>query len=116
MGYDGHFAERFMGEPEGVALFYNRDKFHLEETKSFHLNDLVAHSFKQTEIPKFAEVVLLTSLRHQTSNNLLVVGKCIFYYTVIYGVDEIMCNFVQYIFPKIIVKVMRSCPITKDII
>ena len=65
-----------MGEPEGVALFFKREKFHLEEIKSLHLNDLVAHSFKQTEIPKFAEVVLLSTLRHKTSNNLLVVGKC----------------------------------------
>ena len=78
MGYDGYFAERCLGEPEGVALFFKSDKFHLEETKSFHLNDLAARSFKQTEIPKFAEVVLLATLRHKTSNNLLVVGKCIF--------------------------------------
>lgn len=74
LGYDGHFAEKCMGEPEGVALFFKREKFHLEEIKSFHLNDLAAHSFKQTEIPKFAEVVLLATLRHKTSNNLLVVG------------------------------------------
>ena len=65
-----------MGEPEGVALFFKREKFHLEEIKSLHLNDLAAHSFKQTEIPKFAEVVLLATLRHKPSNNLLVVGKC----------------------------------------
>lgn len=78
LGYDGHFAEKCMGEPEGVALFFRREKFHLEEIKSFHLNDLAAHSFKQTEIPKFAEVVLLATLRHKTSNNLLVVGMCIF--------------------------------------
>jgi len=74
LGYDGHFAERCMGEPEGVALFFKRDKFHLEGMNSFHLNDLAARSFKQTEIPKFAEVVLLATLRHKTSNNLLVMG------------------------------------------
>lgn len=76
MGYDGHFAEKW-GEPEGVALFFRSEKFHLEEIKSFHLNDLATHSFKQNEIPNFAEVVLLATLRHKTSNNLLVVGKCI---------------------------------------
>ena len=78
LGYDGHFAEKCMGKPEGVALFFKTDKFHLEETKSFHLNDLAALSFKQTEIPKFAEVVLLSTLRHKISNNLLLVGKVIF--------------------------------------
>ena len=78
MGYDGHFAEKCMGEPEGVALFFRKEKFHLEEMKSFHLNDLAAHSFKQTEIPKFPEVVLLGTLRHKSTNNLLVVGKCVF--------------------------------------
>lgn len=78
MGYDGRFAEKCMGEPEGVALFFKRDKFHLEGTKTFHLNDLVARSFKHTEIPKFAEVVLLATLRHKISNNLLVVGKRFF--------------------------------------
>ena len=74
LGYDGLFAEKCMGEPEGVALFFKSDKFHLEEMKSFHLNDLAAHTFKQTEIPKFTEVVLLATLRHKITNNLLVVG------------------------------------------
>lgn len=97
MGYDGHFAEKCMGEPEGVALFFRREKFLLEEIKSLHLNDLAAHSFKQTEIPKFAEVVLLATLRHKTSNNLLVVGTCIFlkyikFYMEMMKLHEVLLN------------------------
>ena len=64
-----------MGIPEGVALFFKRDKFHLEETKTFHLKDLAVHCFKQTATPKMREVALLAALRHKISNNLLVVGK-----------------------------------------
>lgn len=64
-----------MGTPEGVAVFFKQDKFHLEETKTFHLNDLVECTFKQSEIPKDKQVVLLAALRHKISNNLPVVGK-----------------------------------------
>lgn len=75
-----------MGIPEGVAVFFKKDKFHLEETKTFHLNDLVTCTFKQTVLPKAKEVVLLAALRHKISNNLLVVGKNVF--KVLHGHDE----------------------------
>ncbi|KAJ7331264.1 hypothetical protein OS493_020049 [Desmophyllum pertusum] len=74
LDYEGLFAQKSMGIPEGVALFFKRDKFHLEETKTFHLKDLAVHCFKQTATPKMREVALLAALRHKISNNLLVVG------------------------------------------
>ncbi|KAL9959572.1 hypothetical protein ACROYT_G032903 [Oculina patagonica] len=72
--YEGLFAQKCMGTPEGVAVFFKQAKFHLEETKTVHLNDLVACTFKQTVLPKDKQVVLLAALRHKISNNLLVVG------------------------------------------
>lgn len=78
LGYEGLFAQKCLEIPEGVAVFFKQDKFHLEETKSFHLNDLAAWNFKQTPLPKVKEVLLLAALRHKISNNLLVVGKDFF--------------------------------------
>lgn len=72
LGYEGLFAEKCMGIPEGEALFFKKNKFHLQETKTVHLNDMAECTFKQAEIPQFWEVVLLATLRHKLSNSLLV--------------------------------------------
>ena len=77
MGYKGLFAAKFIpGRPEGVAVFFKRDTFELEETKTVHVNDRAARTLKQGEFPSASEeVVLLAALRHKISDNLLVIGE-----------------------------------------
>lgn len=72
MGYQGMFAPKCKpGQPEGLAMFYKRDKFVLEETKTVHLNEQVPPSLKQSD----AEIGLLAALKHTISDNLLVIGE-----------------------------------------
>lgn len=52
-------------------MFYKRDKFVLEETKTVHLNEQVPPSLKQSD----AEIGLLAALKHTISDNLLVIGE-----------------------------------------
>ena len=76
MGYEGLFAPKCLpGRPEGVAMFFKRVKFELEETKPVYVNEMAARTFKQGDFPKCEEVVLLAALRHKISNNLLVIGE-----------------------------------------
>lgn len=75
MGYQA-LAPNFMAAPpESVAMFFKRDKFELEETKTFLVNELAARMLKPGEFPNCPEVVLLAALRHKISDNLLVIGE-----------------------------------------
>ena len=75
MGYQGLAPNCMQAPPESVAMFFRRDKFELEETKTFKVADLAARTFKQGEFPNCTEVVLLAALRHKISDNLLVIGE-----------------------------------------
>ena len=75
LGYEGLFAKKCMGIPEGEALFFKKNKFYLQETKTVYLNDMAECTFQHTEIPLFWEVALLASLRHKLSDSLLVLCK-----------------------------------------
>lgn len=72
LGYEGLFAKKCMGIPEGEALFFKKNKFYLQETKTVYLNDMAECTFQHTEIPLFWEVALLATLRHKLSDSLLV--------------------------------------------
>lgn len=77
LGYElqGLFAKKCMGIPEGEALFFKKNKFYLQETKTVYLNDMAECTFQHTEIPLFWEVALLATLRHKLSDSLLVLCK-----------------------------------------
>ena len=75
MGYQGLAPNCIPAPPESVAMFLRRDKFELEETKTYKVADLAARTFKQGEFPNCTEVVLLAALRHKISDNLLVIGE-----------------------------------------
>lgn len=77
IGYHGLFAPKCIpGRPEGVAIFFKRDKFKMEESNACHVKEHAARTFKQGEFPECSDVVVvLAALRHKISNSLLVIGE-----------------------------------------
>lgn len=73
LGYEGLFAQksRFV---EGVALFFKKDKFDLEESKTPVINEIAKDIFKVAESNKFGEALILAALRHKESNTMMLTG------------------------------------------
>ena len=74
LGYEGLFAQKSRFE-EGVALFFKKNKFDLEESKALVLDEIATDVFKVVESDKFGEALILAALRHKDSNTVVLTGS-----------------------------------------
>ena len=77
LGYKGLFMHKSpcTGRQEGVALFFKKDKFELEQSKTLVINDIASDASLEAECQKFGEVVIFAAVRHKITNVVLVTGK-----------------------------------------
>ena len=76
LGYEGLFAQKTRFK-EGVALFFKKEKFDLEESKTLVIDEIAADIWKVAESNKFGETLLLAALRHKDSNTVVLTGTII---------------------------------------
>lgn len=73
LGYDGLLAQKSRFK-EGVALFFKKNKFDLQESKALVLDEIATDVFKVAESDKFGEALILAALRHDDSNTMVLTG------------------------------------------
>ena len=71
LGYKGLFMQKSpcTGRQEGVALFFKKDKFELEQSKTLVINDIASDASLEAECQKFGEVAIFAAVRHKMSDH-----------------------------------------------